>query len=116
LGGSFGVNGILDAKVGTSVQVDKPYWALSCAYSSSGNSDWQEMDAHKIDAEFTPAGGLVVTVGAKASHDFSDFVLQCRSLDPQINAFAPVSIPNFTYPETSKIKTSLDGTTRPGAR
>ncbi len=104
LGDLGGGGRIMDLTPGTKQQFDQPYWAMSFSYSTNGTS-WQDMRVRKTSVDFLPALGLVVMVGAARDQDFADLVVQCRNLDPQINAFAPITNgPDFSYPETAKIE------------
>jgi hypothetical protein len=101
-----GGGGIIPFSVGPGfkTQYDWLSWSFSLDYAPAGSSTWQSMHLRRTSVDFTPIQGLVVNLGAARDQNFSDVVLQCISLDPQVTAFIPVTtIPNFTYPERAKI-------------
>jgi hypothetical protein len=95
--------GTYPAAAGLPISIDRTQWHISFEWLSPGAS-WQPMDPRKMSAEFSIVSGLLVNVGAARSQDFGDLVVQFRNLDPQINAFVPITnIPDFTYPERPKV-------------
>ena len=89
---------------GKSVDVNGPDWHLSFEWSDPGKFLWHACEARKLNADFLPDKGLVVTVGAhrdvpaEVNHPYDGLVVRLRNTDAQLNPFVPIpATPDFTF-------------------
>lgn len=105
IAGSTGSDGHYPGTVGTGIaRVSGSEWRLTMEWNDNVNPAWSPSDIRR-SASYSLEKGMLVFLGADDNvpalrdHDYDDFIVLCRYLDPAVN---PPPTPNpfdFTIPE-----------------